>query len=157
TPRVSTAPAHASAPAPSARAPSRPTPPKRTQPPTPRAESQPNPVSVEVSRSTQAQALYEQALKDQEQGALPSALTNTTLALAFDRTNVVINRLYTALAKELSAITKGQGPTARVASLFDEAVRAERLNEIDLAIKKLEEALAIHHDARCLNRLGVIL
>jgi tetratricopeptide (TPR) repeat protein len=114
------------------------------------------PASERASNVLAAQKLHAQSLIHRDQGDDVSALENIKLALVLDRGN----REYVQLCEELSArvfeITQGASPAARAATLFEGAIHAEAANDIDEAIRLLQEAINLSKTPQYLNRLGVI-
>ena len=102
-----------------------------------------------------AERIYEQALKDQIEGRLSSALMNAKLAMNFDSTVPAYGQLFEALNKDKA---KPRGPRPQELVLFEQASEAEGKGEYDKAAKLLQQAIAINPRAAALhNRLGVVL
>jgi tetratricopeptide (TPR) repeat protein len=111
-----------------------------------------------MSRTPQARALYEQAMRDRASGNTVSAHMNLKLALSYDRTNSVIKSALRELATGApTSDLERQAMDPEANKLLDEAVTAEAKGHIDEAVAILERALAISKDPALYNRLGVIL
>ena len=111
--------------------------------------------SVPFELRKKAERIYEQALKDQAEGRLSSALMNAKLAMNFDSSVEAYGELFEALNKEKA---QPKGPRPRELVLFEQASEAEGKGEYDKAAKLLEQAIVINPRAAALyNRLGVVL
>lgn len=111
--------------------------------------------SVPFELRKKAERIYEQALKDQAEGRLSSALMNAKLAMNFDSSVEAYSELFEALNKEKA---QPKGPRPRELVLFEQASEAEGKGEYDKAAKLLEQAIVINPRAAALyNRLGVVL
>ena len=103
-----------------------------------------------------AERIYEQALKDQLEGRISSAMMNARLAMNFDPTVDAYRELHDDLARQKSG-PKG-GPRPQELVLFEQASEAEGRGDFPRAVKLLEEALAVNPKAAAIyNRLGVVL
>ena len=111
--------------------------------------------SVPFELRKKAERIYEQALKDQAEGRLSSALMNAKLAMNFDGSVDAYKQLFEALNTQKS---QPQGPRPREFMLFEQASEAEGKGDYPRAVKLLEEAIAVNPRAAALyNRLGVVL
>jgi len=103
-----------------------------------------------------AERIYEQALKDQAEGRISSAMMNARLAMNFDPTVDAYRELHEDLARQKSGPKSGPRPQELV--LFEQASEAEGKGDYQKAVKLLEQAIAINPRAGALyNRLGVVL
>lgn len=141
-------------------------PPSPPAAPTPPAAPSMKPVvaTARVSAASQvpfelrkkAERIYEQALKDQAEGRISSAMMNARLAMNFDPTIDAYRELHEDLARHKAA-PKG-GPRPQELVLFEQASEAEGRGDYQKAVKLLEQAIAINPRAGALhNRLGVVL
>jgi hypothetical protein len=130
----------------------------------PATTSKPQVATARVSAASQvpfelrkkAERIYEQALKDQAEGRISSAMMNARLAMNFDPTVDAYRELHEDLARQKSA-PKG-GPRPQELVLFEQASEAEGKGDYQKAVKLLEQAIAINPRAGALyNRLGVVL
>ena len=111
--------------------------------------------SVPFELRKKAERIYEQALKDQAEGRLSSALMNAKLAMNFDGSVDAYKQLFEALNTQKA---QPQGPRPRELVLFEQASEAEGKGDHLRAVKLLEEAIAANPRAAALyNRLGVVL
>lgn len=106
-----------------------------------------------------AEDLYEQALKDRDEGNLVSAQMNIKLALTFDKKNATFHKTLKKIEEEIKA--SGLGDAAdreeQAKGFYKQATDKEELGDIDGAIELLEKAIAYSKQARFMNRLGVII
>jgi len=111
--------------------------------------------SVPFELRKKAERIYEQALKDQAEGRLSSALMNAKLAMNFDSSVEAYGELFEALNKEKA---QPKGPRPQELVLFEQASEAEGKGEYDKAARLLGQAIIINPRAAALfNRLGVVL
>jgi tetratricopeptide (TPR) repeat protein len=110
---------------------------------------------VSFEQRRKAEKIFEQAVKDREEGRISSARMNAKLAAMYDPTNQAYKDLLDAL--------DGQGPQSaaapkpRALQLFEDANAAESDGDYVRAVELLEEAIAIKPQAALYNRLGVVL
>jgi len=103
-----------------------------------------------------AEKIYEQALRDQAEGRLSSAMMNAKLATNFDPTVDAYRELFEQLSKKGPAQKAGPRPQELV--LFEQANEAEGRGEYPKAVTLLEQAIAINPKAAALhNKIGVLL
>jgi hypothetical protein len=135
-------------------------PPSPTTPPAPAMKpAAPTRVSatsqVPFELRKKAERIYEQALKDQAEGRISSAMMNAKLAMNFDPTVDAYRELHEDLARQKAA---PKGPRPQELVLFEQASEAEGKGDYEKAVKLLEQAIAINPRASALyNRLGVVL
>jgi tetratricopeptide (TPR) repeat protein len=108
-----------------------------------------------------AERIYEQALKDQAEGRIASAVMNAKLAMNFDPTVPAYRELHDQLQQSKAQPAKPKaagGAVPRELELFEQATEAEGKGDYQRAVKLLEEACALNPKAAALcNRLGVVL
>jgi hypothetical protein len=108
-----------------------------------------------------AERIYEEALKDQLEGNIASAIMNAKLAMTFDPTVAAYRELYDELQR--ARLPVAQSPAARAQLprefvLFEHANEAEGRGEYERAVKFLTEAVELNPRAAVLhNKLGVVL
>jgi hypothetical protein len=108
-----------------------------------------------------AERIYEQALKDRDEGRLASAVMNAKLAMNFDATVPAYKELHEELVRaraEMAAPRAVRGERPRELVLFEQANDAEGRGEYERAVKLLREAVDLNPRAAALhNKLGVVL
>ncbi|MFO0723054.1 MAG: hypothetical protein U1E65_04655 [Myxococcota bacterium] len=145
------------APAAAAPAPKTPPPPAQTPPPgTIPARTAP-PRSTSLSTVARARALYETALADREGLDLVAARMNLKLAIAFDPSNQIYQRLFMDLADEGAGKHLPRLKEAKAQKAFDEGCEAELKADIDGALKFFETSLKLSNDPIVMNRMAVLL
>ena len=113
-------------------------------------------VSFELRKK--AERIYEQAIKDHEEGRLSSAMMNAKLAMNFDPTVDAYKELYEALSQSKQEKKVVGGARAQELVLFEQASEAEGRGDYNKAVTLLEQAIEISPRAAALrNRLGVVL
>jgi Flp pilus assembly protein TadD/DNA-binding MarR family transcriptional regulator len=105
---------------------------------------------------SKAESLYEQALKDANEGNVVSGRMNMKLALAFDPTNPAIREAFERLSQMQTSSRKTEA-RSEIQEFYDAATEAEKRGQIDEAIRLLRKAIQTSPHAACYNRLGVIL
>ena len=111
--------------------------------------------SVPFELRKKAERIYEQAIKDQAEGRMSSALMNAKLAMNFDNSVDTYRALFDELSKQKAAPA---GPRPRELVLFEQASEAEGKGDYLRAVKLLEDAIAVNPRAAALyNRIGVVL
>ena len=105
-----------------------------------------------------AERLFDQALKDKEEGNLVSARMNMKLAVTFNPSNELYATAYEELSRDPAAKPRSISTVrSQARDLYDKATEAERHGDIDRAVELLEKAIERSRRAPFLNRLGVIL
>lgn len=113
---------------------------------------------VPFEQARKAEKIFEQAIKDRDEGRLSSARMNAKLAIMYDPTVPA----YAQFAAALEAQGGGPAPQAarkpRELELFEQATEAENRGDFARAVDLLQQAIKVNPTAAALrNRLGVIL
>ena len=118
----------------------------------------PNAEPIDSVRTLKAERLFEQALKDKEEGNLVSAFMNVKLALTFDPSNELYMTAYEELSRDPAAKPRSISTIrSQAREFYEKANEAERKGQIDRAVELLEKAIENNRRAPYLNRLGVVL
>jgi Flp pilus assembly protein TadD len=109
-----------------------------------------------------AERIYEQAVKDRDEGRLASAVMNAKLAINFDPTVPSYKEFHEELLRQRAGAAAPPrarpDDVPRELALFGQANDAEGRGEYEKAVKLLREAIDLNPKAAALhNKLGVVL
>lgn len=113
---------------------------------------------LEMSKVSMAQRLFKAAQRDRDLNAVVSARMNLKLACALDPDKVLYRDALDALGSQWKFGTPHREEGAEPAwSLHDQAVAAEKVGDLDGAVRFLKSAIQLRSHGAFYNRLGVLL